>query len=234
MPKDKDLKRLVRRRMDKTGESYTTARSKLLDKKNPLPADYARLAGMSDDAVRVRTGKSWKQWVRALDAIDATRMPHRKIAEHVYENYDVSGWWAQTVTVGYERIRGLREVGQRRGGDFEANKSKTIAVPIAKLYRAFSEKRRRERWLPGVDLEIRTSTREKSMRMTWPDETSVEVYFTAKGDAKSQVALQHRKLPSKAAAAETKEYWGDRLEALARLLLRGQGGSTPPSGSDTP
>jgi hypothetical protein len=33
MPKQKDLKRLARTRMEKTGESYTAARSQLLAKK---------------------------------------------------------------------------------------------------------------------------------------------------------------------------------------------------------
>ena len=50
------------------------------------------------------------------------------------EKYKVPGWWAQTVTVGYERIKGLRAVGQRRDGTFEANKSRTFAVPLARLY----------------------------------------------------------------------------------------------------
>ena len=45
MPKDKDLKRLARRRMEKTGESYAAARAQLLKKKNPMPRDYAKLAG---------------------------------------------------------------------------------------------------------------------------------------------------------------------------------------------
>ncbi len=70
MPKHKDLKRRVRARMQKTGESYTTARAQLLKKKQssgatkkePSPADYARLAGMSDDAVRARTGYTWERW----------------------------------------------------------------------------------------------------------------------------------------------------------------------------
>jgi hypothetical protein len=51
-------------------------------------------------------------------------------------------------------------------------------VPLARLYGAFSQKRLRERWLADVDLKIRTLTREKSMRITWEDDTSVEVYFT--------------------------------------------------------
>ena len=129
--------------------------------------EMAALAGMSDEAVRAKTGRTWSQWVRALDDVDAATMPHREIARHVRENYEgVSGWWAQTVAVGYERIRGLREIGQRRGGGYDANKSKTFAVPVSRLYRAFSVKRTRERWLADVELRIRTSTVDKSMRIT--------------------------------------------------------------------
>jgi len=224
MPTEKDLKRLVRRRMQKTGEAYTTARARLLSKKTqprhvrPAPADYARLAGMSDDALKAKTGCNWERWVRALDSVDAASWSHRDIAKHVHERYEIPGWWAQTVTVGYERIKGLREIGQRRSGTFEANKSKTFAVPLARLYRAFADKRLRRRWLPGTELTIRTSTRERSMRIAWHDGTSVEAHFTAKGDAKSQVAIQHVKLPSKAASTEMKEFWSARLAALAAVL----------------
>lgn len=217
MPKQKDLKRLVRSRMNKTGESYTAARSQILNKTNPLPEEYAKLAGMSDKAVKAKTGCTWERWVRSLDAHDA-HMSHRDIAKHVHEKYKIDGWWAQTVTVGYERIRGLREVGQRRGGDYDVNKSKTVGVPIGRLYRAFSDKRVRNRWLLDADPTIRTSRRDKSMRIDWGDGTLVAVYFTEKGDNKSQVAIQHQKVPSKAAVSKLKEYWGERLAVLTELL----------------
>lgn len=218
MPRQKDLKRLIRARMQKTGESYTSARNRILERGLPPAGRFAALAGMSNDAVRAKTGRTWRQWVTALEAVDAAKMPHREIARHVRATYDVSNWWAQTVTVGYERIRGLREIGQRRGGSFDANKSKTFGVPVATLYRAFSDKRRRARWLPGVDLTIRTSRVDRSMRITWPDGTPVQAYFTAKGPSKSQVAIQHGGLPDKERVAARKEYWAERLSALAAIL----------------
>ncbi len=222
MPKQKDLKRLVRTRMSKTGESYTTARAQLLeksDKGNRIPeSKYAEVAGMSDEAVRKRTGKSWKEWVRALDAVGAAKMPHRDIARQVYENFDISGWWAQMVTVSYERIRGLREVGQRRGGKYEANKSKTFPVAVSKLYGAFGDARKRKRWLPDVALKIRTSQRDRSMRITWPDDTKVDLWFTSKGAAKSSVSVQHRELAQKSDITRVKDYWGERLGALAEVV----------------
>lgn len=233
MPTNKDFKRLVRGRMQKTGESYTSARLHLLQKAStaqpesakpsraePSPADYAKLAGMSDATVKAKTGCSWERWVKALDHVEAHTWTHREIAEYVHEKYHITGWWSQTVTVGYERIRGLREKGQRRDGGYEAAKSKTVPVPIRRLYRAFSDKRTRNRWLPDVQLTIRTATPDRSMRITWSDGTAVNLWFMRKGESKAAVHVQHRKLPSKKAATQMKEYWEERLGSLVEMLTR--------------
>lgn len=235
MPEQKDLKRRVRARMQKTGESYTTARAQLVRKKRASassseprstpkvkPSDYAEVAGMSDDAVRKKTGKTWAQWVRALDRANADTMTHREIAKHVADSYEgVSGWWAQTVTVAYERIRGLREKGQQRSGTFDVNKSKTYPVALATLYRAFGA-RARKQWLGAATFRIKTSTVDKSMRVTWEDGTPVEIYFWAKGTSgaapKSQVQLQHRGHPTRARADEIRTFWTERLAALGEFL----------------
>ena len=216
MPTQKDLKRLVRTRMQKTGESYTAARSRVLEKK--LPTDLESRAGMSDAAVRAKTGKTWRQWTLALDALGAVFMPHKEIARRVFDGGDVSHWWAQSVTVGYERIRGLREIGQRRGGSYEANKSKTFAVPVAKLYRAFSTARTRATWLEGIEPKTRTSTVNRSVRWTWPDGTSVHAYFTNKGPKKSQVSIQHTGLARKPDIEQAKESWARRFALLADVI----------------
>jgi len=223
MPANKDFKRLVRGRMQKTGEAYTTARAHLLEQKpaaavRPTAIDYPKLAGRSDAVLKEKTGCTWQRWVKALDNAQAYTWSHREIATYVHEKYTVPGWWAQTVTVGYERIKGLRAIGQRRDGSFEASKSRTFAVPLVRLYRACHDSRVRARWLPGVDLTVRTATRGKSMRITWPDRTSVEVGFMSKGAAKSQVALAHVKLPDRAAQTRVKQYWADRLDALKEIL----------------
>lgn len=225
MTTHKDFKRLVRARMRKTGEAYTTARSHLLQKKQvssadaaPASVEYAKLAGRSDAAIKAKTGCTWERWVKALDRVAAHTWSHAEIAEYVHEKYKVAGWWAQTVTVGYERIKGLRAIGQRRDGSYEATKSKVFAVPLARLYRAWADTRTRARWLSGVALTIRTTTRNKYMRIAWPDGTSVAVGFLGKGAAKSHVAVQHAKLVDKAAATRLKQYWGERLDALGTIL----------------
>src|SRR5256885_14968922 len=109
MPIQKDLKRLVRTRMSKTGESYTAARLQLVKKIEPAP-DYAAVAGMSDESVSKRTGRTWVEWVRLLDMQHAAEKPHREIVQYV-ASLGAGNWWSQMVTVGYERIRELRERG---------------------------------------------------------------------------------------------------------------------------
>jgi uncharacterized protein YndB with AHSA1/START domain len=231
MPLQKDFKRVVRARMQKTGESYTAARAQLIRRRSPRPAavpaapppDYAKLAGMSDSAISNRTGRDWAGWVQVLDGLGAHAWPHRRIAETVHAEYGVRAWWTQAVTVGYERIKGLREIGQRRSGAYEASRSKTITAPVEKVYRAFADTRSRNKWLPDVKLTRRKATPNKSVRITWGDGTDVTVWLTVKGEGKSgkekvSVAVTHAKLAGKDDAAARKAYWGDRLAALAGMV----------------
>ena len=242
MPINRDFKKLVRARMAKTGESYTAARAQLLRKPaphvraelavaapvgaTPPPAaartttpDYAKLAGMSDASIEKRTGCTWEKWVWALDHVKAYEWSHRAITDYVNKMYKTGDWWTQAVAVGYERIKGLRAIGQRRGGVYEANKSKTIAAPASTVYRAFADSRVRRKWLPGVNVTIRRSTPGKSVRMTWDDDTSVEVWLTPKG-TKTATAVTHTKLAGKDDAETRKRYWDDKLKALASILER--------------
>lgn len=215
MPKQKDFKRLVRARMKKTGEAYTAARLQLLEKHEP-PPNYAELAGTSDSAISTKTGRTWAEWVGVLDAARALEKPHREIAAFV-SSLGTPDWWSQTVTVGYERIRGLRDKGQRRDGAYEASKSRTFNVPIEKLFNAFANERTRRRWL-GATITVRSAAPLKRMRMTWDDDTVVQLGFMAKGPAKSAVAVQHQKLPNRSAADATKKAWAERFDRLGHLL----------------
>lgn len=227
MTSQKDLKRLVRARMRKTGESYTAARARILARapvKAPQPKpsvalELARQAGMSDDAVRAKTGKDWAGWVAELDRAGGVARPHRELARWLASEHGLGAWWAQTVTVGYERIRGRRVTGQRSDGTFQVSKSKTFAVSLEALWRAFG---RCEGWLGADQTKLRMSkaTRLKSMRMKWEDGTPVNVNFFEKGPTRSQLQLQHEGLASRADVERLRAYWGARLGELARVLAQ--------------
>ena len=232
MPRNKDLKRLVRTRMQKTGEAYTTARAHITKKRKPKkttarpvaiakaePAkNYAELAGFTDAIIKEKTGCTWERWVNTLDRAGAADMSHGQIATYVNTKHEVDGWWSQAVTVGYERIKGLRARGQRLDGSYEASKSRTFNVPVQALFDAWNDAQTRKRWLHETGVKVRTATAPKSMRLGWSDGTIVAVWFTAKGDKKSSVALAHTKLPDRATAERLKKYWSERLDALRPLL----------------
>jgi hypothetical protein len=175
---------------------------------------------MSDEAVRRRTGRDWKEWLALLDAEGAASMPHKEIALLLYERYDLDGWWAQMVTVGYERLRGRRATNQTCDGDFQANASRTFPVPVSRLFEAWNDPAIRAKWL-GEAVVVRTATKNRSMRITWSDGTgSVEPWFTAKGPRKSSVGVQHRKLSSPAEVARARAFWTAALARLHALLTR--------------
>jgi hypothetical protein len=236
MPQNKDLKRLVRARMKKTGEAYTAALARINSKPRTTPAsgatspsalrakskDYAVAAGISDAAVKAKTGCTWERWVKTLDHHGAERMSHREIATLVNEKYKIDGWWSQNVTVGYERIKGLRARGQRRDGTFETSKSRTFDVSVTALFDAWADAGVRRRWLKDATVKVRTATAPKSMRLDWNDHTIIAVGFAAKGKSKSSVAVQHTKLPDKETANHLKQYWSDQLDALKEVLAGGR------------
>jgi hypothetical protein len=174
--------------------------------------------GMSDAAVQKGTGKSWDEWFSLLDAWGGTARNHTEIARHVYEMYGVDGWWAQGVTVGYERARGMRALHERPDG-FSVNASKTFPVPVTRLFAAFLEQGELERWLDGVALRPRTSQPNRSARFDiQPQGGILAVTFIARGDAKSSAQLQQERLPDEAAVETQRAIWKGQLNRLATYL----------------
>lgn len=183
----------------------------------PPQSTSKKTAGVSDAAVLKATGRTWDQWVKALNKAGAAEMEHKAIALLVHEKFGIDDWWAQMVTVGYEHAVGRREKHQKAGG-YEISGNKTIHCPVETAFAAWEDARRRKRWLDEA-ITIRKATPHKSMRITWSDgKTSVSVNFYPKGDDKCAVQLQHGKLPDAEAAERMKAYWKTKLEALRAAL----------------
>jgi uncharacterized protein YndB with AHSA1/START domain len=175
---------------------------------------------MRDDAVKAKTGKTWKEWFSILDRAGARKMSHQEIVKVLHSDHNVGPWWTQMVTVTYEQSRGLRDKHQRPDG-YQISVSRTVNSPISKVYKAFASEKERPTWLgkDGARLTIRTATPNKSMRVTWHDQkTSLEVGFIDKGAGKSQVVVQHSKLPDDKSAARMKTYWAKALDRLKETL----------------
>jgi len=111
--------------------------------------------------------------------------------------------------------RGWRE----RGSRGRRLQRKTVAVPVERLYQAFADPALGERWLPGAGFEVRTARPGKSIRADWEDgSTRLVIGFTARGEAKSQVALAHERIPDAGTADKRKAWWRERVAVLKQVL----------------
>ena len=172
MTQQKKLKKAVRARSQKTGESYTAARRQVLLARGkkaespkqpaapqpppPAPLPAARetqpvKGAVSDETARKKTGHGLDHWFAVLDAFGAATKGHTAAAAHLYEAHGVPGWHAQGITVAYERARGLRKMHQSCSGDFQVSVSKTVPATVAEVVEAFKSAERRADWLQGAD-----------------------------------------------------------------------------------
>src|ERR1051325_153823 len=175
------------------------------------------MAQIGDEAVKKATGRDWAEWFRIFDKAGAAKLDHRGITA-IAEEPGAPPWWGQMVTGRYEQERGLRAVHQKMDG-YSASISRTIAAPLKEIYEAWGAGRRRAKWLKEPKLAVRKATPHKSLRITWSDgASSVEVNLYPKGDAKTQVSVQHSKLKDAAAGAEKKALWGEALDRLKEAL----------------
>ena len=175
-------------------------------------------ARMSDEAVKAKTGKAWKEWFAILDRAGAAKMTHQEIATHLHTKHAVPPWWTQMVTVTYEQERGLRDKHQRPDG-FQISVSRTVNAPLTKLYKSVADDKNRGTWLKEKGLVVRKATPNKTMRVTWSDgKQNLEFYFYRRDEKKSQIVAQHSKIPDAKTAAKLKTYWSEALDRLRQSL----------------
>jgi uncharacterized protein YndB with AHSA1/START domain len=166
MTQRKKLKKTIRARAGKTGESYTAARRQVLLARgervrpapapppSPRPPERPTLpvrAGMSEASVVKKTGHGFDHWFAVLDAFGVPDRGHNAAATHLYEEHGVPGWYCQMITVAYEQARGLRRPNQSCTGDFQVSVSKAVPASVEAVARAFTDARRRQAWLREAD-----------------------------------------------------------------------------------
>jgi hypothetical protein len=176
--------------------------------------------GVSSDAVARRTGKSWAQWFALLDAAGAADLDHKGIVAVLAQRHGVGPWWQQMVTVAYEQARGKNGT-QTADDGFQVGVVKVLELPLAKLYRFWSEPAERNKWLADDRFSIHKATASKSIRARWGRGVSrIDVDFCEKGPTQSQVTVQHNRIETSDAAEQMKAYWAKKISALEALLTR--------------
>jgi hypothetical protein len=166
--------------------------------------------------LRQRRARAGISGFSILDKAGALKMSHKEIAEYLYDKRGVPGWWCQMVAVTYEQERGIREKHERPDG-YSVSASRTFEVSINTLYKHWNNGKLRSGWLRDK-IVVRRATANKSMRITWGDNTHVDVYFYKKGATKSQVSVQHSKLDDLTQVERTRSRWKTALKRLSGML----------------
>ncbi len=181
----------------------------------------------SDEAVKKATGKIWSQWFALLDKAGAKKMPHIEIARMIQQKYlspktkkgkalnvaSSSGWWAQMVTVEYERSCGLRMVNQNTSG-FLVSVHRTFPVSAPRVFTAWRRVAKKN-GLEERTLNKKSGTLRYKRREGKPQ---VVVMIAPRGRQKTRIAVAAVRLPSRAQVEKNRRYWKRELLTVEKML----------------
>lgn len=175
------------------------------------------LIGMSPEAIRNGTGRDWDEWIRLLDEAGGASMTHTELAKYVLDNYDLSVWWGQGVAIGYHTAKGLRPKGMTSKG-FAANASKTLSIPLNRLWKLWADDDLRAQWLDPDLLTVSSASENRTFNAKYnPDGTRISINFSAVGDDRSKFGLQHAGLANAEEIEERKAFWKAAIERLVEV-----------------
>ena len=175
---------------------------------------------MDDSRLREATGRPMEEWIAELDGHDGRALAHKDIARLLRDDFGVSGWWSQMLTVEYERAIGRREVGQRQSGEFRTTVSRTVRASTEDTLALWIER------LPGPgagssfdgvvfanDPRLGGTPRRRTWRVDLEDGARVTVFISPNGPA-STLAVEVSKLTGQDDIARWKAFWKGYLAAF--------------------
>jgi len=172
------------------------------------------------------TNRTWDEWLKFMDSIDAKSLDHYGIAVKVFEELDGKidnlGWWTQAVTVAYEQYIGRRIPGQRPDGTFQTQQSKVTKLGMKELmdkWVAFAKKDKDVQAIIEGDLKVSGTENRITWRTKAADGSSVVVTSEPKKNTgtASIVALQMG-LATYELNVEAKERWAEIIKRFLATL----------------
>lgn len=237
MTEAKKLKRKIRERAARTGESYAVARAHILTAvdqsraaRSEAAAQAARVqpatGAVTETRCREVTGHGFDHWFGVLDRFSAPKQGHRAAARHLQDDHALSAWYAQAITVLYERARRLRALNQSSGG-FQVSVSRVWGGTFEAIKPYLTNESRRTAWLETVDEEVvqaveaavQAGLREKEGAVWVRGPVAggrVELRISATEDGRSRAVARVEQLPDAQTAEAQRATWRCALDALKR------------------
>lgn len=198
-----------------------------------------KLGSISNETITTATGKSWEEWIDVIDNFGGAEMSHKEIAAKLLdEDYLESGWWAQSVTVGYEYAKGRRVKGETKDTGFQIGVQKTLPASQQAMWDFLMSPAGWEIWLgeveglkikkgvtyqtkDGITGEIRSVASDEKLRLTWQPKgrsapTTLQITLLSPQNApdKTSVHFHQEKLAGSEEREAMKQHWQEVLGKL--------------------
>ena len=237
MTQSSKLKQKIRDRIQRTGERYAVARQHVLNQvdtarvqRTQSAADQARSAKATGTVSEARciekTGHGFDYWFAILDRFKAPAAGHTAAARHLRNEHGVSAWYAQAITVSYERARGIRTVNQLCSGRFQVSASRVLPVSTEVATAALGHAKQRRLWLASIESEvaqalagalasgrIKRGTKANTFRFRSAFGVT-DARITPKADGRSTVQVSTTELADQAATEAVRAGWREVLDAF--------------------
>ncbi len=171
---------------------------------------------ISSEAIQKATGKSWDEWLKFFDQIGARELPHKDIAQKVYDT-GTPGWWSQMVTVAYEQHIGRRVPGQDCDGEFTVSASKTFSGTMDAALETWKTLMAGRTELSDIAIshgpDISQTEKWRYWRCGLADGSRIQVNIYEKAPGKAALGIQHEKLESTEQVEHWRTYWKELLSS---------------------
>jgi uncharacterized protein YndB with AHSA1/START domain len=212
--------------------------------KTPRERHDLMLDRISSESVQKATGRGWGEWLETLDAAGAVDWSHREIVAHLERDHPEvgSGWWRQSITVGYEQARGKRVIGQTTYAGFQVGVQRSIAATAAQAWELIVT--RPELWLGEVAFDfhkgehfevpsrdgasaasgqIRVVKPGDRLRLTWqtegwPEPATLQLTLSETASGRTTIHAHLEKLPDPDARERMRKRWREALERIAAAV----------------
>lgn len=165
-------------------------------------------------AIEQATNKTWKEWVKYLESINAKDLPHKEIANHVRQkltSHESGGWWAQSITVAYEQHIGRRKPGQRNDGTFEVSITKSRQGVIEDALNVWLFLVNGKDEFSGIAITKPPAIKQTPKRRHWScglaDGSRIHAHVSERSPGKVILAITHEKLADQEAMGKWRIYW---------------------------
>jgi uncharacterized protein YndB with AHSA1/START domain len=182
----------------------------------------------------------WKEWRKILSNVVSDDWSHKNIVSLLRKEYGISHWWAQTITIDYEKATGKRVTGQTYSAGFQIGVQTTVPLSKKKTWELLVSPEGIRTWLgdvKGFDFsegtkyqtengtvgEIRVLRPFHHVRLSWKPEnwaesSTLQIAVVSKTEGKTALRIHHEKLTNEKVRNQMRAHWQNVLNKLKEKL----------------